>query len=78
MADEAVKTEEQEAQPPVDALWVGTFEASLPDKTALVPGETVVKINAAEAKESDHWKVVTGSPPAKKAEALKSPDGGKD
>lgn len=47
----------------VKALWVGPFEADLPDGTHLVPGETVVEVSAGEAAESDHWE--TQSQPKK-------------
>lgn len=65
MADQSEQNEVQEhdraGSPPVDARWVGVFEAALPDGTTLVPGETVVQIPEAEAKASDNWEVVSGS-----------------
>lgn len=39
------------------ALWIGPYEADLPDGTHLVPGETVVEVSAGEAEASDHWEV---------------------
>jgi len=53
----------------VDATWVAPFEAVLPDKTVLVPNESVVKVPAGEAEESDHWRPVKRArkPRAKKA-----------
>ena len=41
----------------VDALWVAGFTAELPDKTQLVPGQTVARIPRGEALGSDHWQV---------------------
>jgi hypothetical protein len=43
----------------VEARWVGTSEAELPDKRLLVPGETVVEIPEPEAIASDNWEVVS-------------------
>jgi hypothetical protein len=42
----------------VDARWVAPFQAELPDRTVLVPHETVVAIPEAEAEGSDNWKIV--------------------
>lgn len=41
----------------VEATWVAPFEASLPDGTVLVPGETKAEIPAGEAEASDNWSV---------------------
>ncbi len=45
----------------VDARWVAPFEAVLPDRTTLVPHETVVKVPRDEAEESEHWEPVRRS-----------------
>jgi hypothetical protein len=50
----------------VKALWVGPYEAQLPDGRVLVPGETVVDIGAGEASESDHWEPVRAAAPKPK------------
>lgn len=42
----------------VKARWVAPYEAFLPDRTLLVPGETVAEIPETEAKASDHWEPV--------------------
>lgn len=47
------------AQGLVDARWVAPYEGELPDKTVLVPNETVVKVPAGEAEASDNWEVVS-------------------
>jgi hypothetical protein len=44
--------------PPVTARWVGPFQAELPDKTVLVPHETVVEVSAHEAVNSEYWQPV--------------------
>lgn len=49
----------------VKALWVGPFEAELPDGTKLVPRETVVEIPVGEAEESDYWEPVKAKGKAK-------------
>lgn len=50
----------------IKARWIG-FPAALADGTPLVPGETVVKIPAAEAKASDNWEPVTAAKAAKES-----------
>lgn len=45
----------------VDARWVAPFEGELPDKTVLVPNETVVKVGKDEAEASDYWEPVRKS-----------------
>lgn len=50
----------------VKAIWQGPFEAELPDRTVLVPGQTVVEIPREEAEGSDYWKVTE----AKKAKPV--------
>ena len=52
----------------VKAKWVASYEAELPDGTALVPGETIVEISKDEAEVSDNWEVAK-SKAAKKADA---------
>lgn len=48
------------------ATWVGPGGYELPDKTPLVPGETVVDISEGEANASDNWEPVKAAPkPAK-------------
>jgi hypothetical protein len=47
----------------VDARWVASFEADLPDRTHLVPNETVVAIPQGEAEASDHWEIVGKTKP---------------
>lgn len=42
----------------VKAKWVGPYEAELPDKTVLVPHETVVELPAGEAEASENWALV--------------------
>lgn len=42
----------------VDARWVGTYEAKLPNATVLVPGETIVQIPLPEALASGSWEVL--------------------
>lgn len=39
----------------VKALWVGPFEAQVPDGTVLIPGETVYEVTAGEAEQSAYW-----------------------
>lgn len=53
----------------VRARWVAGFHAELPDKTPLIPGETVVNVSAVEAAESDHWHVEQPEPKPKKADS---------
>lgn len=44
----------------VNAKWVAGFQAELPDKTVLIPGETVVAIPESEAQDSENWEVQGG------------------
>lgn len=44
---------------------MGGYEAELPDRTVLVHGETVVEVPAGEARDSDNWQPVAGSPKPK-------------
>lgn len=53
------------------ALWVGSFEAQLPDGTRLIPGETIADIPAGEAEESANWEPV-GKKKAKQKAGKKS------
>jgi hypothetical protein len=55
----------------VDALWVAPYEATLPDNTRLVPGQTTAHISRAEAAASANWQVVepaaTAAKPAQRS-----------
>lgn len=45
----------------VKAKWVAPYEASLPDGTLLIPGESVIELPEGEAQSSENWQPVGGS-----------------
>ena|ERR1044072_561319 len=57
IATQTFDTAESEVQV-VDARWVASYDAALPNKAVLVSGETVAQIPLPEALASSNWEVL--------------------
>lgn len=54
----------------VNATWIGSHVAELPDRTRLVPGESTYRIPRHEAETSENWQIVeTAKAPKTKGDA---------
>lgn len=59
----------------VDALWVGRPAFHPPSGTHLIPGETVLRVPATEAEQSDNWQPLPAAKPRGKAAAADTKEG---